>query len=369
MSKVFETMEDSNRSGNADSHGVSDPARRQWLQGGLGALAAGLFAPMLGGCASAAAGSGPLLGFKSMPTSDKDAMAVPEGYEAVAFAPWGEPVGMSGHMPAWRMDASNSAADQAVQMGMHHDGIHYVPIDGSSTHGLLVMNHEYTGDGLLHPDGMKTWSEEKVRKAPAARGVSVVEIELKDQRWQVVRPSSHARRFTAAAPFALSGQAAGHALMKTAADPVGMSVLGTLNNCPSGMTPWVTYLSGEENFAFYVDGPDTPDADQKRWGLRRAGFYPWAAHDPRFDAKQHPNEFHRFGWVVEIDPFDPASTPVKRTALGRAAHEGAWVAVTRDGRAVVSIGVLNAPGNAQSIGVLNAPGKAQDCALDRLAAA
>ena len=334
MAKDFDTLEDSNRSANADIHGVSDPARRLWLQGGLGALAATLLA----GCGSPVAGSGPRLGFRSVPASSQDTMVVPEGYEAVAFVPWGEPVGVPGQMPAWRMDASNSAADQAVQMGMHHDGIHYFPIAGSSTHGLLVMNHEYTDDGLLHSDGMKPWTAEKVRKAQAANGVSVVEVALKDGRWQVLRPSAYARRFTAATPFAVGGPAAGHALMKTAADPEGRRVLGTLNNCASSLTPWGTYLSGEENFAFYFDGPEQPDADQARWGLRKSGFFRWAEHDERFDAKRHPHEFHRFGWVVEIDPFDPVSTPVKRTALGRAAHEGAWVAVTQDGRAVVYSG-------------------------------
>ncbi len=115
-------------------------------------------------------------------------------------------------------------------------------------------------------------------------------------------------------------------------------MLGTLNNCASGMTPWGTYLSGEENWAFYFNGGDKMDADQTRWGLRKAGFYPWASTDERFDASKHPNEFHRFGWVVEIDPMDPSSTPIKRTALGRAAHEGAWVAVTKDQRAVVYSG-------------------------------
>jgi len=338
MAKDFSTMEDSNRSANADIHRVSDPARRLWLQGGLGALAAGALSPLLAGCATAPGAGGPLLGFQSIPTTDKDTMVVPEGYVAVAFAAWGEPVGVPGNMPAFRWDVGNSAADQTVQMGMHHDGIDYFPIAGSSTHGLLVMNHEYTDDGLLHADGMKTWSAEKVRKAQAAHGVSVIEVELKDGRWQMVRPSKYARRFTAFSPFAVSGPAAGHALMKTSADPEGRTVLGTLNNCASGMTPWGTYLSGEENWAFYFDGPDKPDADQARWGMRKTGFYRWPEHDARFDAKQHPNEFHRFGWVVEIDPFDPTSMPVKRTALGRAAHEGAWVAVAQDGRAVVYSG-------------------------------
>ena len=200
------------------------------------------------------------------------------------------------------------------------------------------MNHEYSDDGLLHPGGMADWSAEKVRKSQAAHGVSVTEIEWRGERWQAVRPSPYARRFTAATPFALGGPAAGHALMRTAADPIGRQVLGTFNNCASGMTPWGTYLSGEENFYFYFRTGPQPTAHERRWGLRDNPGYRWQEHDPRFDTMRHPNEPNRFGWIVEIDPFDPQSRPVKRTALGRAAHEGAWVAVTRDGRAVVYSG-------------------------------
>jgi len=352
MAKDFSTMEDSNRSPNPSIHDVSDPARRTVLRGGLGSLAGGLLAPLgilsaagLQGCAApgmaATGGSGPLIGFKGIPAVATDTLVVPQGYVAEVIAAWGEPIGAPGNMPAFKGDGSNSAADQAVQMGMHHDGIEFYPLGegrSGSTRGLLAMNHEYSDDGLLHADGMKTWSAEKVRKAQAAHGVAVIEVELKGDRWQMVRPSRYARRFTAYTPFAVSGPAAGHALMKTAADPTGRTVLGTLNNCASSMTPWGTYLSGEENFAFYFDGGDNMDAHQKRWGLRKTGFYRWPEHDERFDARKHPNEFNRFGWVVEIDPMDPTSTPVKRTALGRAAHEGAWIAVTKDGRAVVYSG-------------------------------
>ena len=340
MAKDFETMELSNASLNPSIHDVSDPARRLWVQGGLAALAAGVLGPLLPGCASVG-GGGPLLGFKAVPAASNDTLVVPEGYVTGAIAAWGEPIGVAGNMPAWRGDGSDSAADQAVQMGMHHDGIHYYALDGSRR-GLLAMNHEYTDDGLLHSDGFKTWSAEKVRKAQAAHGVAVIEVEWRAAAgkagWAVVRPSVYARRFTAYSPFAVGGAAAGHALMRTAADPAGRTVLGTLNNCASGITPWGTYLSGEENFAFYFDGGDTPDAHQKRWGIRNTGFYRWPEHDERFDARKHPNEFNRFGWIVEIDPMDPNSTPVKRTALGRAAHEGAWIALTRDQRAVVYSG-------------------------------
>jgi hypothetical protein len=315
---------------------VSDPARRQVLLGGLGLAAAGVFAP-LAGCASLA-GSGPKLGFQSIPASSADALVVPEGYVAQAIAPWGEPLGIAGAaMPPLREDAASSAAEQALQMGMHHDGIHFYPLDGNRR-GLLVMNHEYTDDGLLHRDGMRTWTAEKVKKAQAAHGIAVIEIAQQDGRWQMVRPSRYARRITANTPFTLGGPAAGHALMKTAADPAGRTVLGTLNNCASGMTPWGTYLSGEENFRNYFAAGDQLDAHQKRWGLTKTAFFRWPEHDARFDAVKNPNEPNRFGWVVEVDPMDPSSTPVKRTALGRAAHEGAWVAVTKDGRAVVYSG-------------------------------
>lgn len=341
MAKDFDSMEDSNRSANPSIHELSDPARRIVLRGGAAAAVAGLLAPLLPGCASGGMGGsasgGSLLGFKGVPPGVGDALVVPEGYVADVIAAWGEPVGIAGQMPPWKPDASHSAADQAVQMGMHHDGIQFYPLDGS-TRGLLAMNHEYTDEGLLHSDGWTDWTAEKVRKSQAAHGVAVIEVEFREGRWRMVRPSRHARRFTAFTPFAVQGPAAGHRLMRTAADPAGRTVLGTLSNCASGKTPWGTYLSGEENWAFYFDGGEAIDADQKRWGLRKASASRWAAYDERFDARRHPNEFHRFGWIVEIDPLDPRSTPVKRTALGRAAHEGAWVAVTRDARAVVYSG-------------------------------
>ena len=343
MAKDFDLMEDSNPSSNPTIHEVSDPQRRRVLRGGLGVAVGGLLAPLggaLSGCATTGADAGgPLLGFKSVPISTADTVVVPEGYVAEVIAPWGDPVGLSGDLPAFKEDASNTAAEQEAQMGMHHDGIHYFALEGSNV-GLLVMNHEYTDDGLLHTDGMKTWTPDKVKKAQAAHGVSVIEIALKDGRWTVQKPSPWARRITATTPMAVSGPAAGHALMQTKADPGGRRVLGTLNNCASGITPWGTYLTCEENFINYFNGPDAPDAHQQRWGLRKggAGGYRWHEHDERFDAVKNPNEPNRFGWVVEIDPMNPSSTPVKRTALGRAAHEGATVAVTKDGRAVVYCG-------------------------------
>lgn len=336
MAKDFSTLEDSNRSSNPSVHEALDPARRQVLYGGAMAVLAPFLAP-LAGCAGLVGSAAPRLGFEGVAVSSADAVVVPAGYSAMPFVPWGDPVGIAGRLPAFADDASNSATEQAVQMGMHHDGIHYFALDGSRR-GLLVMNHEYVDHGLLFTDGVVPWTAEKVRKSQAAHGVSVSEIELADGRWQPVRPSPYARRFTATTPFAIGGPAAGHTLMKTAADPEGRSVLGTFANCAAGMTPWGTYLSGEENFQDYFSTADQPTAHERRWGLRKRSWYRWAEHDERFDTVRHPNEPNRFGWIVEIDPHDPTSTPVKRTALGRAAHEGAWVALTRDGRAVVYSG-------------------------------
>lgn len=346
MAKDFSLMEDSNRSSNPSIHEVSDPSRRTILRGGLGALAGSFLAPLsaiggaaaLSACATTGMASGPLLGFKSVAISTADTVSVPEGYTVQVIAPWGDPVGLSGENHAFKDDASNSAAHQEAQFGMNHDGIHYFAQEGSKS-GLLAMNHEYVDHGLLFTDGTDKWNLAKVRKSQAAHGVSIFEVEDKGGKWEVVNPSPWARRITANTRTEVSGPAAGHALMKTAADPAGRVVMGTLNNCASGITPWGTYLTAEENFINYFSGGDNLSAHEKRWGLKKGGAgYNWHQHDARFDATKNPNEPNRFGWIVEIDPYNPSSTPMKRTAMGRGAHEGATVAVTKDKRAVVYMG-------------------------------
>ncbi|PXW96110.1 hypothetical protein C7444_10716 [Sphaerotilus hippei] len=356
MPKDHTLMEDSNRSGNpswADLAAQIDPTRRRWLQGGLACLAAGLIAPLAlaaGSRETGAAGRHPWsavgrrLGFTPLSMAGPmPALLVPPGYTARVIYRWGDPVGVPGRMPAFKADASNSAAEQALQAGMHHDGMAYFPLAGSARHGLLAMNHEYTDEGLLHPDGRSTWTAAKVAKSMAAHGVSIVEVAAATGRqapaWAVVRPSRLARRITASTPMQVAGPAAGHRLLRTAADPAGTRVLGTFGNCASGATPWGTYLTCEENFQFYFEPPEQPDADQQRWGLKKGGnWMRWHEHEERFDLRRHPNEFHRFGWVVEIDPADPDAMPVKRTALGRAVHEGAASALTRDGRVAIFMG-------------------------------
>ncbi|MDO9116922.1 MAG: PhoX family phosphatase [Nitrospira sp.] len=287
----------------------------------------------------------PVLGFESVPVSSADTVVVPKGYSAEVLIAWGDPVS---HGPAFKQDGSNSADEQARQWGMHNDGMVYFPIVGSQR-GIIVQNNEYTDDGLLFPDGVNNWTPEKTKKSLNAHGVSIIEVTKRTGfpwdwrrrrgKWDVVRPSPFGRRITGLTPIEIGGPAAGDARLITSEDPTGKRVLGTLNNCAMGYTPWGTYLACEENFNGYFrkNGPQTPL--EKRYGITAAGFgYLWHTTDKRFRTDEEPNEPNRFGWVVEIDPFRPNSTPVKRTALGRLKHEGAWVQEARNGRVVVYMG-------------------------------
>jgi len=277
-----------------------------------------------------------LLGFEGIPVSSTDAVVVPEGYTARVLIAWGDPVSDG---PEFKPDASNTAFEQEWQWGMHNDGVVYFPIHGSAR-GLLVQNNEYTDDVLLFPDGIANWDEEKTQKSQAAHGVSIIEItKQRGGQWRVVRPSPYARRITAYTPIRIGGPAAGDPRLVTSADPTGRLALGTINNCAMGFTPWGTYLACEENFNGYFRRFGTPTALETRYGINASGAgYLWHTTDLRFSTDAEPNEPNRFGWVVEIDPFDPNSTPVKRTALGRLKHEGAWVQEARDGRVVVYTG-------------------------------
>jgi secreted PhoX family phosphatase len=296
---------------------------------------------------------GPLLGYAGITLSADDEVHVPAGYTARAFIPWGTPI--LGDYPAFE-PGRNTAAEQEQQIGMHHDGMHYFPLQrgrGGSRHGLLVVNHEYTDEGYLHTGAqyteeeaeaaLATWSEEMVRKSQAAVGVSVVEVEIGAfDEWQVVRSGLN-RRITANTPMSFSGPAAGHPLVRTDTDPTGVRPLGTFNNCSHGYTPWDTYLTCEENFNGFFAVEEGDYSEEQEALIARYGVggdnYNWATNDDRFVVTPaDPNEPNRHGWVVEIDPFDPHSTPVKHTALGRLKHEGAHVHVAKGDRVVVYTG-------------------------------
>jgi secreted PhoX family phosphatase len=318
-------------------HVRQHPDRRLALKSAVAAVAA-----MMGPVGYAGT-SRPPLGFTAVPGSLRDAVVVPPEYEFQVLYRWGDPTGIGSSLPAFRPDASNTAEDQALQAGMHHDGMHFFPLGSDGRRALLVLNHEYTDEQQLHADGAAPLTAAKVRKSQHAVGVSVIEIERLPSGWRQVLPSGYARRIHARTPMHIAGPAAGSALLQTAADPSGREVLGTLANCAMGVTPWGTYLTCEENFHGYF-GADkslggTSDAAARRYGTTPGGqWVDWYRFDERFDVLKHPNESHRFGWVVEIDPMDPASTPIKRTALGRKCTESATCTLTRDGRVAVYMG-------------------------------
>lgn len=325
-------------------------SRRGFMKTGLG-LSAALFlagpAAVFAEAGKKDSGPSPLLGFKAIPASTADTVQIAAGYTATVFAPWGTPL-FAGDA-AWKTDASDDAAAQARQAGDNHDGIHFFPINGSNGEGLLVMNHEYTTvdkgayTWLFGPKGTEPWNTDKANKAMNAHGVSVIHIIRNGGgKWDIKLDSLYNRRITASTEMELTGPAAGHDLLKTSADSSGKRVLGTFNNCGNGWTPWNTYLTCEENFNNYFGTGSSEDqrtAAQKRYGISAQGSeYRWEEFVDRFDYVKEPNESNRHGWIVEIDPFDPRSTPKKRTALGRFKHENAAYALSADKRIVVYMG-------------------------------
>lgn len=347
-----------NLSANAEFQTVVDSAvsRRGFLRSGTG-LTAAMFLGLgggLAGCATSAShGSGkPLMGFKAILISTSDSLQIAPGYTASVLAPWGTPL-IDG-APNFKGDGSEDAATQALQVGDNHDGIHFFALDGKNDEGLLVMNHEYctvdekTGAyvwlfGSKGADVRKTWSKDNVHKSMNAHGVSVIHIQKNAKgQWDLVKGSAYHRRITAFSAMEMTGPAAGDALLQTKGDPSGRRAQGTFNNCGNGFTPWGTYLTCEENFNNYFGtsgAEDRRNAAQKRYGLSAKGStFQWEKHEARFDYAKEPNESNRFGWIVEIDPFNPGSIAQKRTALGRFKHENAAFALTKDGRAVVYMG-------------------------------
>lgn len=286
------------------------------------------------------AASSPLLGFNSIDAATTDTLTLPPGYRASVLISWGQP--LHAHGPVFMPDGSGTAAQQEVQFGDNNDGMSLFAFPDDPDRALMAINNEYTNYRYLYPHGGQPTSAEDAHKAQASEGVSVIEIQRKGDRWQFVQGSPFNRRIHGNTPIRLSGPAAGHALLRTQADSTGTRALGTFQNCANGKTPWGTYLTCEENFTDCFGSTDpnqTFDAAQKRYGVVAASKdINWHLHDPRFDLAHTPNELNRHGWVVEIDPFDPQSTPVKRTALGRFKHENAALAETRDGHAVVYMG-------------------------------
>ncbi|WP_017906306.1 PhoX family protein [Pseudomonas asplenii] len=290
--------------------------------------------------ASAGTAPGKLLGFDSIAAATSDSLSLPTGYTSSVLISWGQPLEKNG--PAFDPSGNGTAKAQEVQFGDNNDGMSLFPFPGDDNRALMAINNEYTNYRYLYAHGGQPQSLEDVHKAQASEGVSVIEIQRKDDQWHFVQGSSYNRRIHGNTPIRIGGPAAGHPWLQTRADKQGRKVLGTFQNCANGKTPWGTYLTCEENFTDCFGSSNAEqkfDAAQKRYGVVAASKeIGWHVHDPRFDLALNPNELNRHGWVVEIDPFDPQSTPVKRTALGRFKHENAALAETRDGRAVVYMG-------------------------------
>ncbi|MCK8785271.1 PhoX family phosphatase [Roseomonas sp. NAR14] len=302
-----------------------------------------------GGAAPGAAPAGPsTLTFGELTHGISPRDRVPEGYEIQVLLRWGDPI--LPDAPAFD-PASPTAEAQARQFGYNNDYVDFFPLprgSRSADHGLLVVNHEYTNTNLMFP-GIGTGQAARLGTTAAqasveiaAHGASVVEIRRVDGTWRHDRESRLNRRITGETPIRIGGPAAGHERLRTSADPTGTLVRGMLNNCAGGNTPWGTVVTCEENFNQYFGGDAAETGVQaamyRRYGIERAATYAWDRHFDRFNLDREPNEPNRFGWVVEFDPYDPESVPVKRTALGRVKHEGCTHAVCPDGRVAFYMG-------------------------------
>jgi secreted PhoX family phosphatase len=304
-----------------------------------GVMAFGSIAALGGAASVPALAAGSRFAFDAVPASTDDDIKLPAGYSARVMLRWGDPI--FADAPEFDHATRGTPDSQARAFGDNVDGMETFSHDGRT---LLVINNEYTNRKILwgnNPDG-KSAGDDDIAKGKMAHGVTVVEVAPGQDGWQVARDSAYNRRITPDTDMILTGPAAGHDLLKTAADPSGTKVKGTWNNCGSGKTPWGTYLACEENFNGYFSAEDEEhkvSAELKRYGVSAKDWgYGWARIDERFDVAKNPNEPNRAGYVVEIDPRDPASTPRKLTALGRFKHENAEVVVNNDGRVVVYMG-------------------------------
>lgn len=374
MSKTISDKVIRNHAGNAPFSTILEAnlSRRTLTRGGLSAALAVFSGSMLAACGGGSddkvAEPGPApqptpdpkpelkLGFESLSPSMTDACVVPAGYVAHVLGAWGTP--LNDKAADWKSDGSNTAEDQLNATGMHHDGMHFFPLEGSSTEGLLVVNHEYIDENALHPNGPTGTSSgekrpaEEVRKEINAHGVAVMHIKKNASNWEIVKNSKYNRRFTSATPMNLAGPVAKTDWVKTAFSKDGSQIRGTNNNCGNGTTPWGTYITAEENWAAcFVNQVAVLPEHQKRVGVStKSGRYLWetAAGDAsekdgefaRFNITEtgatalddYRNEVNGFGYLVEIDPYDPFSVATKRTAMGRFAHEGAAYSLPEAGK-------------------------------------
>ncbi len=308
------------------------------------------------------------MSFTSVAKSTANNVQVPTGYSARVLYAKGDPI--NNNVPEYANDGSDMDFEQRA--GDEHDGMYYfglsdsgLPDNTASTRGLLCMNHENLEDTELHPNGPTAAAdnggsrpEAEVRKEMNAHGVSIVEVVDDGNGFRVNRSSGFNRRITAFTEMDIRGPVRGDTALVTPFSN-GTETRGTLNNCANGFTPWGTYLTCEENWfgywnrgddetvrnssdnellAAYGIGAGSRGFANREWdtvnGEAFARFDVTAAADGNGNTDWR-NEQNNFGYVVEIDPFDPQSRPQKRTALGRFAHEGCWIGPVTAGEPLV----------------------------------
>ncbi len=353
-------------------------SRRQTMLGGISATTAAMFGSFsLAACGGSddatTTPTGPAptnpvikptaLGFSPVAHSLDDVVKIPAGYSMSVLYALGDPLVYG--INTWAGDGTETGASYELRAGDHHDGMYFFGLsDGGaydtkrSDRGLLCMNHENITRDFRPPVGTIYTNPRPVNdvdKEVNAHGVSVVEVKrgASGNGMTYVRGSMYNRRLTAATPMELEGPVRGNARVMTKYSTDGTRTRGTVNNCANGMTPWGTYLTCEENWeGYFRRGPDNtrPDnASLNRYSLTtgQSGNNGWSQLtgdlyerwyiEPIGAAAtdDYRNAANTYGWVVEVDPFAPTSTPVKRTALGRFAHEGAWPANPVAGKPLV----------------------------------
>ncbi len=314
-------------------------SRRGFLGGalvfgsGAAVFGAGLFAGR-----EAQAASPARFAFEPIGTATDFEVHVPKGYNSKVLVRLGDPL-WSDAEGAYRTDGPLPVAMSDKVFGENTDGMELFDVDGKE---VIAINSEYVNPKINLPvasEGIPQ-SAEEVTLLKNLQGVTVMEIARGEGGYAVVVDSPFNRRITHETEMVLAGPLAGDDLVKTKADPDGMTVKGTMNNCGSGRTLWGTYLTCEENFNGYFGATGELPAGEgyARYGIGGEGRYAYEKFDPRYDISKEPNEPHRHGFITEIDPSDPGSTPVKRTALGRFKHENAEMVHASDGRIVVYLG-------------------------------
>lgn len=349
-------------------------SRRTMIKGSLAIAAGSFFGMNLTGCGNNDSGNtiapvtaAALLGFTPVSKNLNDMVTIPDTYSYQILYKLGDPI--NSFTPEYKNDGTDATFD--CRAGDHHDGMSYFGLNSTGTtkdltnsnRGILCMNHENITQLFLHTASeMASYNSNarissQIDKEVSAHGVSVIEIQKGTSGFSVNKNSLFNKRITASTPIDINGPAKGHNLVKTKYSTTGVKTRGTLNNCANGLTPWGTYLTCEENWAGYFKRPasNTLNAKEKKTQDRymgssaSSGSYGWAnstTNDDIYDrwnttpigtneSEDYRNIANTFGWVVEIDPFNPTSTPRKRTAMGRMGHEGAMPGIVESGKSLV----------------------------------